>query len=162
MQHLWVQPAGPSDGLSPEPLDDVPRLAEASWVCRAHLGPVGIPPVELGVDQRSDVDTIDRQVHDLALYVGIDHLDAAEPGPSQVAGAELRAAEVDALEPGPPEILTEEVSHTLTVTSPAEDPLAHRHEEVAARLRRLERAVNLAERHPAGTAAARTGPTQGR
>ncbi len=93
--------------LSPEPPDDVPCLAEASRVGRAHLGPAGISPAELGVNQRSDAGTIDRQVHDLAAYAGAGQLRTAEPGPGQVAGAELRAAEVDALEPGTPEIFTE-------------------------------------------------------
>jgi len=96
----------------------------------------GYRPVELGLDQRPDVDTIDREVHDLAVDVDVDqldpahhdaaHFDGAEQGLTQVAGAELRTAEVNALEPGSPQILTVKVSHSMTVTALA-DMQAHRH-----------------------------------
>jgi hypothetical protein len=49
--------------------DDIPCLLEADGVCWAHLGAIGISPVELGVDQRADVDAIDRHVLDLAVDV---------------------------------------------------------------------------------------------
>jgi hypothetical protein len=100
-----------SDGLVPEPLEDAPRVADAGRVCRAHLGPAGIPPIQLGVHQGPDVDAIDRLVHDLAVDVNVDQFDAphhdpaqvdpAEPGAGQVDRAELRAAEVNALDREP-------------------------------------------------------------
>ena len=84
-----------------------PGLRGASW-------PGRVPPVQLGVDERPDVDAIDRHVHDLAVDVDVDHLDAPHHDPAQVDGAELgtghidgtqlRAAEVDALEPGATQI----------------------------------------------------------
>jgi len=132
VQQLRWQAAGPFDGLAPEPLEDVPRLTEAGWVCRAHLGPVGIPPVQLRVHQGPDVDTIDRQVLDLALDVGAGQfdtphhdpaqVDTAEPGAGQVDGAQQRAAEVNALEPGATQIGTNEVSRATTLTPPADGP----------------------------------------
>jgi hypothetical protein len=131
VQQLRSQAAGPFDGPAPEPLEDVPPLAEAGRVGRAHLGPVGIPPVELGVDQGPDVDAIDCQVLDLAVDVHVAQLDAAHHGPiqgdtaeagaAQVDGVELRAAEVNALEPGATEIGTNESAtrsryrHVLTI-----------------------------------------------
>ena len=91
---------------------------------QGDLGPVGIAPVELGVDQGPDVDAIDRQIVDLAVDVDVEQLDAphhdpaqddtAEPGATQVDGAQLRAAEVNALEPGATQIGTNEVSHATT------------------------------------------------
>ena len=100
----------------------------------AHLGAIGISPVKLGVDQRTDVDAIDRHVLDLAMDVDIDQLDAAHHRPFQVDGAELRVtqvdsaklrtAEVDTLEPGATEIGTIEVSHPMTVTSSADEPVS--------------------------------------
>jgi hypothetical protein len=108
MQQLGVQPSGPGDRLALKPLDDVQSLPKAGWISGTHLGPFGIAPVELGVDERSDVDTIDRHVLDLAIDVDPDQLDAshletlqvdtAEGGPAQVDGAKLGAAEVNALE----------------------------------------------------------------
>jgi len=60
VQQFRRQAPGPFDGIAPEPPQDVPRLAETGRVCRAHLGPVGVPPVELRIDQWPDVDAIDR------------------------------------------------------------------------------------------------------
>src|SRR5262245_46841359 len=129
VQQLGWQAAGPRYGLVPQPLEDVPCLAEACRVCRAHLGPVRIPPVKLGVDQRPDVDTVDGQVHDFAVYVDVGqfraahqdaaHAHVAELAAGQVGGAELRAAEVDALEPGARQIRIEVIGHGPTVASPA-------------------------------------------
>jgi hypothetical protein len=58
MQQLGVQPSGPGDRLALKPLDDVQSLPKAGWMSGTHLGPFGIAPVELGVDERSDVDTM--------------------------------------------------------------------------------------------------------
>jgi hypothetical protein len=53
----------------------------------AVLG-VGIPPVELGVDQWPDVDTVDGQVDDFIVYVGVGRLGAAHHGTAHVNAAE--------------------------------------------------------------------------
>ena len=76
-----LKPCKPSCrlGLAPEPLKDVPRLAQPGRVRRAHLGPVRIPPGELGLDQRPDVDPVDGHVHDLAVDVDVDELGTASP-----------------------------------------------------------------------------------
>jgi hypothetical protein len=75
MQLPRRQMAGPLDGVAPQPLEDIPRLAETGRVCRAHPDPVRVPAVELGIDQRCDVDAIDHDVLDLAVYVDVDQLD---------------------------------------------------------------------------------------
>jgi hypothetical protein len=126
VQQLGWQAARPFDGLAPEPFEDVPGRTEAGWVSRAHLGPVGISPVQLGFDQRADVDPVDGHVHDFAVDVDVDQfdtahhdpaqVDAAEPGARQVDGEQFRAAEVDTLEPGAMKINTHEVSHAMTLT----------------------------------------------
>ena len=132
VQQFGRQAPGPFGGLAPHPPEDVPRLAETGRVCRAHLGPVGVPPVELRIDQRRDVDAIDRHILDLAVDVHADQFDAphhgpaqvhpAEPGAGQVHGVELHTAEVSPLEPGAAEIGTDEVSHPATLTPRSDDP----------------------------------------
>jgi hypothetical protein len=97
-------------------------------VRRAHLGPVGIPPIGFGGDQRPDVGAVDRQVLDLAVDVHVDQLDAAHQDPAhrhpaelgvgQDDGTELRAAKVNALEPGATEIGTNEFSRAITPSLP--------------------------------------------
>jgi hypothetical protein len=99
---------------------------ETSLVCWAHLGPIRIPPVELGVDQGRDVDTVDRDIVDFAVNIDIDQLHTAQHRPFQVNSAELsvaqvdsakpRSAQVDALESGAVKIGTKEVSHTTTLS----------------------------------------------
>src|SRR6266700_4110021 len=124
VQQLRSQAAGPLNGLGPQPLEDVPRLAEPGRVRRAHLGPAGITPVELGVDQGPDVNSVDPQVLDLAVNVDVDQLDAPHHDPAQVDAAEPRAGEVNALEHRASQIGTNEVSHETTLTSGANDPPA--------------------------------------
>jgi hypothetical protein len=87
----------------------------------------GIAPVELSIDQRLDVDTIDPYVVDLAVDVDLDELHTAHPDPvkvdrteagiAQVDGAKLGAAKINALKPRTLEILTEEVSHASTLVT---------------------------------------------
>jgi hypothetical protein len=76
---------------------------------RAHLGPLRIPPVELGLDQGRDVNTVDSQVLDLAAEIGVAQfgtahhdaaeVNAAEAGIPEPDGDEFSAAEVGAFEP---------------------------------------------------------------
>jgi len=121
LQQRRVEATGAGDCLVPAAFDDVPRLAEAGRVGRAHLGPLGIPPVELGLDVRPDVDPVDRQVLDLATDLDVGqlnaphdhpgHVDAPEPHAGQVAGPELRAGQVDPVEARFPHVRLGEVSH---------------------------------------------------
>jgi hypothetical protein len=109
VQRLRRQAAGPRHRLVPEPPEDFPRLAEAGRVFGAHPDPVGAPAVKLGLDQRADVDPVDGDVHDLAIDVDVDQLDAAhaypghvhptEPGIGEIAGEELGTGQVRAVEP---------------------------------------------------------------
>ena len=109
MQLVGVQAAGAGDGSGPELLDRVPCLDESGRVGRPHLGPAGLAPVELGLDQRRDVDAVDRHVLEVSgdvdigqLDIAHDHageVDAPEPGVGQVDLAEFGAAQVGELEP---------------------------------------------------------------
>ena len=109
MQRLRRQATGPRHRLVPEPPEDLPRLAEPGRVLRAHLDPVGLPAVKLGLDQRADVDPVDGDVHDLAVDGDVDQFDAAhghpghvhpvEPGIGEIAGEELGTGQVGAVEP---------------------------------------------------------------
>ena len=96
--------AGALDGAGPEPLDDVPGLAVAGGVGRAHLGPVGVPPVELGLDERRDVDAVDADVLDVAGDVDVLEPDVAGAKAPQVDLAERRTAQVDVVEGGAVEV----------------------------------------------------------
>ena len=103
---------------------------------RAHLGAVGIPPVQLDLDERADVDAIDRHVDDLAVDVGVDQFDAAHHDTAEVDAAELgvrqidslqpRAAEVGALEPRAAQIRADEVRHATTLTFGADAQMTRR------------------------------------
>jgi hypothetical protein len=66
----------------------LPFFQEPGRVNRAHLGPVGVAPVQLGLDQRGDVDPVDGHVHELAGDLDVSHLDAAQHGPAQVRALE--------------------------------------------------------------------------
>ncbi len=80
----------------PQPLQDGPRLAEAVAVVGSHLRPLGHPAVQLGLDQRRDVDAVDDDVLQLAVDLDVDQLDAAHPGAVQHGAADLHSGEVDA------------------------------------------------------------------
>jgi len=43
-----------------------------------HPGPVGHAAIELGLDQRADVDAVDRHILDLAADLDVDQLEAEE------------------------------------------------------------------------------------
>jgi hypothetical protein len=97
-----------------------------------------MPPVQLGGDQRRDVDVVDPQVPDLPVDVGVDQVDAAHHDPAQVGAVqpgvgqvdvaqpgavepdpvEPGRAEVDALEERPVEVGVDEVSHARDASAP--------------------------------------------
>jgi hypothetical protein len=103
-----------------------------------------MPPVQLGGDQRRDVDVVDPQVPDLPVDVGVDQVDAAHHDPAQVGAVQPRVgqvdvaqpgavepdpvepgrAEVDALEERPIEVGVDEVSHARDASGPASEVLA--------------------------------------
>jgi hypothetical protein len=132
VQQPGRQAPGVLDGLGPETVKDVPRLAESGRVGWAHLGPVGAPPVELRLNERPEVDAVDRHVLDRAVDLDVAKLDAphhdaaqvhlTEPGAGQVTGEELRAAQIGPLEPRASQVRIGEVSHDPTVTPDPDDP----------------------------------------
>ena len=75
-----------------------------SRACRAELKPLGMPAVELALDERRDVDIIDDQVLNLSGEPGdvqVGDLRADDPDLSHVALAKGRAPEIGAAEPRP-------------------------------------------------------------
>ena len=69
-----------------------------------------MPAVELDLDVRHDLDPVDHEVGNQAVYLGVLHDHADQPGPTQVALAELRAGEV----------LVVEASHAHRLVSAAD------------------------------------------
>ena len=132
MKDHRVEAAGPLDRRRPSPLDDVPGLAEAGRVGGPHLGPVGLAPVELGLDEGCHVDPVEDEVLELAVDVhvaeldathdDVSHLHSAEPRPREVGVHELRAAELDANEARTAQVFSVEVSHGRTVVVPTDTP----------------------------------------
>jgi hypothetical protein len=71
VQQVWRQALGALDGGRPRLFDDRPRLAEAvrgGWV---ELSALRVAPVELGLDERTNVDAVDPDVADLAVDVDV-------------------------------------------------------------------------------------------
>jgi hypothetical protein len=89
VQQVRVQPAGALDGPRPQPLDDVPRLAEAGRFRRAHPGALRVLPVELSLDQWADVDAVDPDVEDVAVEVDVVQIDATHHHVAHPHGLEL-------------------------------------------------------------------------
>ena len=52
---------GVTHRLAPQPVEDGERLPEAVDVGRRHQRALGHPPVELGLDERDDVDAVDHE-----------------------------------------------------------------------------------------------------
>ena len=115
VQQVRGHPARPRDGLLPQPLEDVPGLAEPVGIGRAHPGPIRITAVEFGFHQRHDVDAVDPHVLDQAVDVHVHQERAADHGAGQVDVAEPGAGQVDHLEPGAGQVLAGEVSHLASL-----------------------------------------------
>jgi hypothetical protein len=125
VQQLRGHPAGSRDGLPPQPFQDVPGVAEPVGVGRAHLGPVRVTAIQLGLHQGHDVDPVDPQVTDPSADIHVDQGRAADRHPGQVdevearAGqgdvSELGAVQVHALEPGTGQVLVDKVSHPTSL-----------------------------------------------
>jgi hypothetical protein len=111
VQQVGRQPLGPLDRRRPHPFDDRPRLAEAVRVGRVELRPFRVAPVQLGLDERHDIDAVDPDVADLAVDVDILQPRAAQRRAGEVHVAEPRAAEIDLLEPRAGEVLLHELDH---------------------------------------------------
>lgn len=57
-----------------------------------------MPVVELGLDVRHDLDPVHYEIGNQAVYLGVLHDHADQPGPAEVALAELGASEVLVIE----------------------------------------------------------------
>jgi hypothetical protein len=88
----------------PQPLEHRPRLAEAVGGIGAHLHPLGHAPVELGLDERDDIDAVDHQIAELAIDVDVEQFDAAHPYVLQPDEAKLRPGEVNVADEGVVEV----------------------------------------------------------
>jgi len=80
----------------------------------------GVATVQLGLNQRADVDPVDRHLVEVA--VDLDPLEPAAPdhGALEVDVMEARLAEVDLLEPAVAEVRAQVVRHSLTLPPPAD------------------------------------------
>ncbi len=73
----------------PESVDDIPRLAEAGRIGRAHLGSVGVAPVESSALTRVPMSThIVVRFSIFPVDFDADQLDAAHHGTADVDAAE--------------------------------------------------------------------------
>jgi hypothetical protein len=71
-----------------------PGLPQVGRLVGPDQQPHRVPAVELGLHVRHDLDPVDHEVGDQAVYLGVLHDHADQPRPTQVALAELRAGEV--------------------------------------------------------------------
>jgi len=115
VQQLRGHPLRPRDRLLPQPLEDVPGLAEPVGIGRAHLGATGITAVEFGFHQGHDVDPVDRHILDQAVDLHVHQEGAADHGAGQVHVAKPGAGQVDLLEPGAGQVFAGEVSHLASL-----------------------------------------------
>jgi len=79
------------DGGGPARLEDRPGLAKALGVDGPHLCAVRVPPVELGIDERSDVYAVDADIHQSAVDVDIPQVDTPQARVEDRAAAHIRA-----------------------------------------------------------------------
>jgi hypothetical protein len=98
VQQLGRERTRPVLGACPQPLEDRPRLLEPLDGGRVHLGPVGHAAIELGLDQRADVDAVDRHILDLAGDLDVDQLEAEEA--DVVEGDRAEVCVLDVRAPG--------------------------------------------------------------
>ena len=98
VQQLRVEIAGAVDGGRPEPLVEVPCLAEPVGGGGTELRSVRVSLVELGLHERRDVHPVDEEVLDLAVDAGVHHLDAAHHHSTQRGVQDRRPVEAHAAE----------------------------------------------------------------
>ena len=102
---LGAQPPGALDRLLPPSLVDFPRLPESGGITRPQgLHPLGIPSIELRLDERSHVDPVDGHVEDLAGDVDVVDVDASHAHLVEGTPAELCVPDVDGAEPAPRQV----------------------------------------------------------
>ncbi len=85
-------------GRCPLLLDERPAAAEAVDIVGAEPLALGVAAVELGFDQRADVDVVDDETLHEAGELDVDQQDAVHPHTAQVALAEHRATEIGGVE----------------------------------------------------------------
>lgn len=88
------------DGALPQPLQDRPRLTDPVTVVGAHPRPIGHAAVQLGFDERCDVDAVHDDVPHLAADLHVDQLDAPQAAPAEQGAADRRPREVDSMQGG--------------------------------------------------------------
>ena len=121
LQQLRIESTRTIHGLLPQPLEDVPRLAETLGVVRLHLRALRIAAIELRLDERPDVHSVHLYVFDLPVDLDIHHQGSPDPRARQVdvANAGVReidtlqpcSLQVDILEPGAGQVFFDEVRH---------------------------------------------------
>jgi len=93
-------------GHGPDPLDGPgpvvpqlpPPLRQVDRIVGPDQQPHRVPAVELGLDVRRHLDPVHYETGNQAVYLGVLHDHADQPGPAEVALAELGASEVLVIE----------------------------------------------------------------
>lgn len=78
-------------------------LTEPRGVLGPHLRPLGHAPIQLRIDERRDVDSVDDHVLQLTADLDVNHLDASQSVALEEGGTQLHAGEVDVPHGGVPE-----------------------------------------------------------
>ena len=84
----------PLGGRGPVVPQPPPGLPQVGRLIGADQQPHRVPTVQLGLDVRHDLDAVDHEVGDEAVYLGVLHHHADQPRPTEVALAELRTGEI--------------------------------------------------------------------
>jgi len=93
------QRAGAANRGLPCPPELQPRFSKISRIVRAHQDANRVEPVELSFDQGHHRHAVDDEVLDVAVNLGIDHLDAHEANAVEPGFSDGCAREVSELDP---------------------------------------------------------------
>ena len=129
-QHRLRQRPGPREGRLPGLHHHVPGGPEPVGVGGVEERPTGVSPLELGLDERPDVDAVDRQPVDEAVDVHVLEPDppqarvgeghVAQEHPVEVDLLEPRPAQIDPLEAGSGQVLVAVLHHRPSIAPPAD------------------------------------------
>jgi len=111
VQQLLGERPGALNGRVPPALDNLPCPPEPVGVGGSHEHAVGIATVEFGLDQRANVDPVDRYIVDVAVDLHPLEPGAADHGVLEIDVVEARLAEVDLLEAAVAQVRAQVVRH---------------------------------------------------
>jgi hypothetical protein len=115
MQLFGCELAGALNGARPETLYDVPGLAETRGVRWSHFGPQGISPIELVVNERFDVNLVDREILNVTRDGDVNEVDVLHNDSAEIGVGKLGVAQVDATKSGSPKVGLIKFRHVKTL-----------------------------------------------